>query len=156
MTFTWDKVINSIADQLAGIFPDGEGGCLYPIRRSPTQDTTYPCFFIFPMNPSIDDGLSGILERESGLDIVFVQQRNADDQNEGILAVQEALDEGLDMLTYSDGTDTCQLHLLERNATIEDQELHYKVTIRQRVSPPRDVILMETMEEDNVEIKGDD
>lgn len=155
MIFTWDNVINSIANQLASLFPDGNDGCVYPIRRSPTLDTDYPCFFIFPMNPSIEDGPSEVHRRETGLDIVFVQQRNIPDQYEGILAVLEALDEGMDMLDYTDGETTVKLHFLERNATIEDQELHYKVTIRERVYLPRDLSYMQVMEENNVEIKDD-
>lgn len=155
MIFTLENVINSIADQLAAIFPDGGGGCLYPIRRSPADDTEYPCFFIFLMNPSIDDQLSEYQKRETGLDIVFVQQRNIPDQNAGILAVLESLDEGFDMLQYTDGETTVPLHFIERNATIEDQELHYKVTIKQRVSLPKSPIYMQVMEEENVEIKND-
>lgn len=155
MTFTYENVINSIANQLAVLFPDGSGGCLYPIRQSPTEDTEYPCFFIFIMNPSIENELSEIHRRETGFDIVFVQQRNIPDQNAEILAVLETLDEGMDMLDYTDGTDTVKLHFLERNATIEDQELHYKVTMKQRVYLPREQNYMQVMEENNVEIKDD-
>lgn len=153
MTYTYENLINSIADQLARLFPDGNGGCIYPIRQSPTLDTDYPCFFIFPMLMTLEDEIDSVQRRGSSFDIVFVQQRNIPDQNAGILVIQETLDEGFDMLTYTDGETSCPLHVYERSSNIEDQELHYKFTLRQRISLPRDVIYMQTMEENNVEVK---
>lgn len=153
MTYTYDNIVNSIADQLAKLFPDGKGGCLYPIRKSPTLDTDYPCFFVFPMLMTLEDEIDRIQRRGSSFDIVYVQQRNIPDQNADIMAVQETLDEGFDMLTYTDGETSCPLHVYERSSNIEDQELHYKFTLRQRVSLPWDVIYMQTMEENNVEVK---
>ena len=153
MIYTYENIINSIADQLAAIFPATGGGCRYPIRRSPSEDTAYPCVYIFLMLPEMHDELSGVQKRTTSLDIIFVQQRNAPDQYGAIMAVLEALDAGFDMLTYTDGKSTWPLHVLDRNASIEDQELHYHITLQQRVSLPVAVDLMQTMEEANVEIK---
>lgn len=155
MTYTYENLINSIADQLARLFPDGNGGCRYPVRQSPALNAGFPCFFIFPVLMGIEDELSGIGKRESQFDIVYVQQRNIPDQNADIMAVQETLDEGFRMLTYSDGETTWPLHVYERSSSIDDQELHYKITLRQRVSVPKNVLYMQELEETNVEIKDD-
>ena len=153
MIYTYDRIINSIADQLAAIFPAPGGGCLYPVRRSPSQDTEYPCFYIFLTIPELYDEVGDKQKRVTGFDVVFVQQRNTPDQYGPIATVLEALDMGFKMLRYNDGESVVPLHVLERNASIEDQELHYKFTLKQRVSLPVPVELMQTMEEANVEIK---
>lgn len=154
MILTIQNIINSISEQLAMLFPDNMGGCKFHIRQSPTQNTDYPCFFIFVMNPSIEDEPGGRMVRELGFDIVFVQQRNEDDQNLGLYHVLEKLDEGFHILNYTDNYGNTVLHTNERNASIEDQELHYKFTIRARVRyDDYERILMRVMEEQNVEIK---
>ena len=133
MTFTISNIINSIADQLARTFPAPGGGCKYKIHGSPTFNAAPAGFYVFPVLPSISDEPSERVVRNIMLDVVFVQQRNLPDQNAQIYAVLEALDESFDLLTYTDGTETCVLHTYERSASIEDQELHYKFRLRQRV-----------------------
>lgn len=154
MVLSLDNLITSIADQLAWAFPGAEGGCRYPIRKSPTESTDYPCFFIFIMNATIEDQLSERMLREIGFDVVYVQQRNIPDQNDDLYKMLDKLDEAFAMLNYNDKFSTCKIHTQERNANIEDQELHYKFTIRARVSFDREAqVLMQVMEETNVEIK---
>ena len=153
MNLTINDLISSIADQLTRTFPAETGLCKYPIRKSPTLDTTYPCFFVFVVNPSIDDEPGGTNVRETRLDIVFVQERNVPDQNDELYNIMEKLDEAFDFVEYTDKYGTCLFHVYERNSTIEDQELHYKFTIRQRVWTSKVDIPMQNMEEANVEIK---
>ena len=133
MTFTIDNIIQSIAGQLTATFPDGKGGCKYLIHQSPTFNAAVPGFYIFPVLPSIGDEPSGRLIRDIMFDVVYVQQRNLPNQNAQIFSVLEALDESFDMLQFSDGVNTCPLHTYERNASIEDQELHYKFRLKQRL-----------------------
>lgn len=147
MIFTIQNVIESIALQLARIFPD------YPIKQSPSLDTEYPCFFIFMMPGSISDEVDGYQARSLGFDIVFVQQRNVPNQNVELIRVLEALDTGFDLLTYTDGTFEALLHVLTRDASIEDQELHYKITFRERVRFDRVEIPLRRLEELNVEVE---
>lgn len=85
--------------------------------------------------------------------MVYVQQRNAVGGNAEIQAVQEYLDEHLLLFDYSDGTGTMPLHTYDREASTEDQELHYKFHIRQRVSLPREFNPIMEMEGNNVNIK---
>ena len=119
MNFTIPKIIDSIAGQLATLYPNT------PVYDSPSYNTSYPCFYVFVMMPSIKDQIDGVELRDISFDIVYVQQRNSPAQNAELMSVLETLDEGFDMLTYVDGNDTTPLHTHDRNASIEDQELHY-------------------------------
>lgn len=148
MTFT----IANLMDSIAGVLKVGYPGC--PVYLGPNQQgTDYPCFFIFLMPSSIADEPDGRYFRDLGLDVVYVQERNAVGGNAEIQAVQEYLDEHLLIFNYSDGTGTVPLHTCEREASTEDQELHYKFHIRQRVSLPGDFNPMQVLEENNVEEK---
>lgn len=148
MTFT----IANLMDSIAGVLKVGYPGC--PVYLGPNQQgTDYPCFFIFLMPSSITDEPDERYFRDLGLDVVYVQERNAVGGNAEIQAVQEYLDEHLLIFNYSDGTGTVPLHTCEREASTEDQELHYKFHIRQRVSLPGDFNPMQVLEENNVEEK---
>lgn len=149
MTFTFANLIDSVAGQLRSIFGD------IPVYDSPTYNTEYPCFYVFLVNPQISDGVDGTYIRNTMLDIVYIQERDKSAQNEELINVLESLDEHMDMINYSDGEDTALLHTYERNGTIEDQELHYKLRIKQRMSVDKEHIYMNEMEEENAEIKGD-
>ena len=125
MTFT----IANLMDSIAGILKAGYPDC--PVYLGPNQQgTDYPCFFIFLMPSTIADEPDGRYFRDLGLDVVYVQERNAVGGNAEIQAVQEYLDEHLLIFNYSDGTGTVPLHTYEREASTEDQELHYKFHIR--------------------------
>lgn len=149
MTFTVQNIISSVAYCLQELYPG------IPVYDSPTIDTDFPCFYVFLMNPGISDDIIPYAKREIPLDIVYVQQRNVPNANQAIHAVAETLDEALDMLTYTDGSeeDPVPLHTYNRSWSIEDQELHYKITLRQRVTLPRSDVLMQTLEEANVEVE---
>lgn len=150
MTFTFEKLIDSIAGQLAENFKD------VPIYDSPSFNTSYPCFYVFLVNPKIEDGIDETYIRETMLDIVYIQERDSSAQNVELINVLEKLDECMDMITYVDGDESALLHTYERNGNIEDQELHYKLRIKQRMSVDKEHIYMDEMEEENAEIKGNE
>lgn len=147
MIFTISNIINSIAGQLATLYPN------VPVYDSPSYNTEYPCFYVFVTAPNIADEIDGVEMRDIGFDIVYVQERNSVAQNAELIEIMETLDEGFDVLTYDDGTLTAPLHTHDRSASIEDQELHYKFSIRQRVSREKEHIYMAEMEEQNVEVE---
>ena len=149
MIFTIANIINSIAGVLRERYPD------YPVYDSPNQQgTDFPCFFIFLMPSTITAEVDGRFYRDLGIEVIFVQQRNIVNGNAEIQAVQEYLDENLEFFRYSDGGgEPVPLHTYERQATTEDDELHYQFHIRQRVSIPREPNPMMTMEENNVSVK---
>ena len=100
------------------------------------------------------DQLSARDMRNIALDIVYVQERNTPDANAALYSVAETLDELLDVVPYSDGSDEdpVPLHTHERDYSIEDQELHYRLRISQRGSRPVTATPMQT-EETDVQIK---
>lgn len=149
--YTIPAVLDSLAGVLLAQYPD------YPVYTDANQQgTKVPCFFIFLMPSTIDRQIGNRYFRDLGIDIVFLQEPNVEDGNTEIHQVQEFLDYALQDFTYSDGTETAALHAYECEATVEDQELHYKFHIRQRVSKPIQVVLMQEMEANNVNIKQDD
>lgn len=146
MIFSLELIIKSIASQLAGEFN-------IPVYASATQQgAEYPCFFIFLMTGRIRDQIDRACLRDIGIDVVYVQERNAVNADLELLQIGDRLDQLLDMISYTDGTDTVPLHTHDREQSIEDQELHYKLYIRQRVSIPELFPLMMT-EETDVKIK---
>ena len=149
MTFTIDHVMNSLAGVLKAQYPD----C--PVYTSPNQQGThFPCFFIFLMPSTVTAEVDERFYRDLGIDIIFVQERNVVNGNAEIQSIQDYLDYSLETFPYTDGSgDIVPLHTYERQASVEDQEMHYQFHIRQRVSIPRTVNPMQEMEENNVSIK---
>lgn len=150
MIFTIPNLINSLAGVLKKGYPT------YKVYTGPNQQgTEYPCFFIFPMPSTIDDQVDERFYRDLGIDVVFVQQRNAVNGNAQLQEVQEYLDVNLELFEYTDGSNEppVWLHTYEREASTEDQELHYKFHIRQRVYIPRTPNPMRVLEENNVNIE---
>lgn len=149
MIFTLENVLNSLAGVIKAEYPD------YPVYMSPNQQSTkYPCFFLFFMPSKISGEVGSRSMRDLGLDIVFVQQRNIADGNEEIHQVAEYLDMSLESFLYQDGSgNAVPLHTFERTWQIEDEELHYQLHIRQRVSVPSIRSFMKKMEENNAYIK---
>ena len=150
MIYTINNLVQSVAGVLAASFPG------VPVHDSPTQQKSgYPCFYIFLRPSDIRDQLSARDMRNISLDVVYVQERNAPDANAELYSVAETLDELLDVVPYSDGSgeDPVPLHTHERDYSIEDQELHYRLRISQRVLKPVEHIPMQT-EETDVQVKS--
>lgn len=140
MIFTVNNLIDSLAGMLKSQYE-------YPVYASPNQQgTKYPCFFITQMLSDIEGQLGKRFLRDLGLDIVFVQQRNRINGYQEIREIAEFLDENLDSFIYSDGTDAVKIRTCEREWNIEDDELHYKFHIKQRVSVDKKTVYMEKME----------
>lgn len=150
MNFTVENVLQSISSFLLSQFPD------YPVYASQAPVVVkLPCFFLSLMPSSIDTEIDARFLREISVDIVFLQERNILNRTALIMAVVESLDYNLDFLTYADGAgQTVPLVCLDRNWQMEDGDLHYQITLKQRVARPATPILMQTMEANNVTEKG--
>ena len=149
MTFTISKLIDSIAGTLKTKWNT------IPVYESTNQQgTDYPCFFVFLVPSNIRDQIDQIEMRNLSFDVVYVQERNSTNGEAELYEIADALDDILDMITYSDGSreDPVPLHTHDRECSIEDQELHYQITIKQRVSHGREHNPMYRLEELNVNI----
>ena len=83
---------------------------------------------------------------------MFVQARNTPNAYAQIHSVADDLDVLMDTVEYTADGETVPLHTHEREWSIEDQELHYKLHIKQRVAKERRRNPMQS-EETNVETK---
>ena len=149
MIYSIEYLIQSVAGTLRSAFPGVD------IHDSPTQQKSgWPCFYIFLRPSDIRDQLSARDARNISLDVVYVQERNTPNGNAELYEIADTLDELLDVVPYSDGSDEdpVPLHTHERDYSIEDQELHYRLRISQRVSRPVGRTPMQT-EETDVQIK---
>lgn len=148
MIFTLENIL----DSLAGVLKEKYS---YPVYTSPNQQgTEYPCFFIFYMPSKIDGHVGNRYFRDLGVDIIFVQQRNIVNGNAEIMEVAGYLDGKLELFEYTDGTGgKAWIRTFDRQWQNEDDELHYQFHIRQRVSLPEDMVMMQRLEEGNASIK---
>jgi len=143
MIYTIENLIQSIAAQLKTVYP------ALPVYDTFTlQGNEYPCFFVFLMPSNISDQIDGVDKREIFFDIVYVQQRNITNAYADLYSVADTLDELLDVVNYTADGETVPLHTHERNYSIDDQELHYKIKIIARVSRPYTPNPMQTEETD--------
>ena len=150
MIFTLDNLIDSLAGVLKEKYPS------WPVYDSPLQQgTNPPCFFIFFMPSTIEGHVGERYIRDLGVDLVFVQQRHTVNGNRELIRIAEFLDENLEVFRYTGGAGTAWIRTFEREWQTEDQELHYKFHIRQRVKAEEEAIFMERMEENHVGIKED-
>lgn len=149
MTYSLNHIVNSIAAMLKEHWPE------YTVYDARTQQgTKYPCFYIQLMPSQINDEIDGREMRNIGLDVIFLQQRNLPDASQKLLDVADGLDELLDYISYTDGDHApVLLHTHDRNYSIEDQELHYKITLRNRVARDEIRIKINEVEEMNVEVE---
>ena len=149
MIYSIEYLIQSVAGTLRSAFPGVD------IHDSPTQQKSgWPCFYILLRPSNIRDQLSARDLRNISLDVVYVQERNTPNGNAELYSIADTLDDVLDVVPYSDGSaeDPVPLHTHERDYSIEDQELHYRLRISQRVSRPVTATPMQT-EETDVQIK---
>ncbi len=149
MTFTLTNLLYSIAAMLDTQFPD-----LPVYINTNQQGTQFPCFFVFVMDPTIKDEIDRRRMRRIGLDIVYIQQRNVPNIDSNNVAMQDALDELFDMITYTDGETSTAIHCYENAGHVTDDDLHYQFYIDARVSTPIAENPM-TTESTDVGIKGD-
>ena len=150
MIFTLENIVDSLAGVLCKKYPD------YPVYDSPNQQgTEFPCFFIFFMPSKSDSQIDERFQQDLGVDIIFVQQRNIVNGNAEILEISGYLDESLELFPYTDGSgEETFIRTYERQWQNEDMELHYQFHIKHRVAIPRDMNLMEEMEENHAFIKS--
>lgn len=146
MIYTLANLIDSVAGAISGLE--------YPIYASQTQQgVEVPCFFISLMPSEIQGQLSDRYMNSVSLDVVFLQQPNIPNATDKIYEVIDYLNEHLDTIVYSDGTESGLLRCLERKYHLEEMDLHYQITIKTRIYVDVDEPLLLQLEDLSVEIK---
>ncbi len=150
MKFKLEHTINSIAGQLKRAWPE------IPVYSNPNQQgTETPCFFIFFMPVEIENRIGRRMQRNVGIDVVYLTERNTTDSYDEMVEIGDTLDFMLEFVCYTDGTETQKLRTYEREWEIEDGEMHYQFYIKPIVSVPDNTPLIEEIEKLEGGIEGE-
>lgn len=143
MNFTLQTLAKSLADYLAPYLP---GVKFY---EDPNQQGSQPPMMFLQLRfGRLYPELGGYWIRHLGLDLVYLLDYNLPDLQQQYNQAAETLDLALDTFPYSDGAESRVLRCLERSWTIDQDELHYKFELRERVTlPAPSAPKMETLEQ---------
>ena len=126
----------------------------YPIYSSRRQQgVDVPCFFISIMPSTSTSELDGRFMNELGLDIVFLQQENTINDSNEMYKVWDFLNQNLELIPYTIEEESVLIHTYDRRMFVQAGDMHYQLTIKNRVSLPTDAVKMASLEELKYEIK---
>lgn len=127
---------------------------IYISNRQQEVDT--PCFFITMISSGSEVEMGRVYMNELVLDIVFLQDPNIVNAMEGVYAVLQYLDEHLELIPYEDPDleEEGVVHTYNRTSSIQDFDLHYHVTFKNRVYFAEENEKIKTLEDINVTIKA--
>ena len=147
---TYDYNIMNLLEGLAEVLSQ-QGYDIYISNRQ--QGVTTPCFFITMMSDDFAVEMGRMSMDTLRLDIVFLQDPNIVNAMDGIYTVMQYLNEHLGTIPYTDGENTTILRTYERHSHIQDYDLHYQVTFKNRIYLAETNTKMKTLEDIDVEIK---
>lgn len=154
MIFTLEALINSVAGVIKAGYPT-----MNVYGSATQQGAEYPCFFVQEIPSNLYPEINDRNRREIALDIIYVQERDIPNAREDMRGVIDFLDYNLDTFAYTEPAaegetpETCYLRAFSHAWSYEDQELHYKITVKALVGRERTEVKMQEMEEENAEIK---
>lgn len=131
MNFTVTTLAQSLADYLAPVLP---GVTMYEDPNQQGTDT--PCMFLQLRYSPTEKQLDGRFLRKVGVDLVYLEDFNIPDLHQKYLSAAQALDLVMDTFPYFDGDSpgTVLVRTYDREWTIDEDALHYKFELRERVS----------------------
>lgn len=129
-----------------------QGYDIYISNRQQGVDT--PCFFISMMSDDFAVEMGRMSMDTLRLDIVFLQDPNIVNAMDGIYSVLQFLNENLETIPYTDNGQTTLVRTYERSSQIQDLDLHYHVTFKNRVYFAAENEKIKTLEDINVTIKA--
>lgn len=110
------------------------------------QGVKTPCFFISLMPSTSQKQLGRSYFQQLALDVVFLQDPNIVNATDGIYAVIQFMDENLELIPYVDGEDEGVVHTYDRSYQLQEMDLHYHLTFKNRVYIEEDNPLMKSLE----------
>lgn len=146
MTYNIVNLLDGLASVLSGL-----GYNIYISNRR--QGVNTPCFFISMMSDDFAVEMGLMSMDELRLDIVFLQEPNIINATDGIYQVLQYLNEHLETIPYSENGQTTTVRTYERSSQIQDSDLHYHLTFKNRIYLSSTSTKMQTLEDIDVEIK---
>lgn len=141
MTFSIENIAQSIANHLADKLPEAT------FYEDPNQQkTALPCAFVQQTYSTITNRVGRRFLRHIGLDLTYLVDYNLPNMQQLYVAAAEVLDENMELIPYSDGTNTAQLHTYDRETRIDLDALHYKFELRVWVEPEEHSVPMQSMD----------
>ena len=110
------------------------------------QGVKTPCFFISLMPSTSQKQLGRSYFQQLSLDIVFLQDPNIINATDGIYSVIQFMDENLELIPYIDGEEEGLVHTYDRSYQLQEMDLHYHLTFKNRVYIDESSPLMKSLE----------
>lgn len=110
------------------------------------QGVKTPCFFISLMPSTSQKQLGRTYFQQLALDIVFLQDPNIVNATDGIYSVIQFMDENLELIPYIDGEEEGLVHTYDRSYQLQEMDLHYHLTFKNRVYIDESSPLMKSLE----------
>ena len=148
MTYTYN--IMNLLDGLAEVLSQ-QGYDIYISNRQ--QGVTAPCFFITMMSDDFAVEMGRMSMDILRLDIVFLQDPNIVNAMDGVYSVLQFLNENLETIPYTESEQTTLVRTYERSSQIQDLDLHYHITFKNRIYLAETNTKMKTLEDIDVKIK---
>ena len=110
------------------------------------QGVKTPCFFISLMPSTSQKQLGRSYFQQLALDVVFLQDPNIVNATDGIYSVIQFMDENLELIPYVDGEEEGLVHTYDRSYQLQEMDLHYHLTFKNRVYIEESDPLMKSLE----------
>ena len=110
------------------------------------QGVKTPCFFISLMPSTSQNQLGRSYFQQLALDVVFLQDPNIVNATDGIYSVIQFMDENLELIPYVDGEEEGLVHTYDRSYQLQEMDLHYHLTFKNRVYIEESNPLMKSLE----------
>jgi len=150
MIFTMPALSRSLAGYLA---PELPGASFHADPRQ--QGTKTPALFLRQTFAKMSPQLGGMVLRELGLDLVYLDRCFTVDEESRLQAAADVMDRLLETFPYSagEGEKPVRLRTYDRHWEIADSRLHYKFELRLRLTQAEDAALMQSIQALNMEEK---
>lgn len=147
---TYNYNIMNLLEGLAEVLSQ-QGYDIYISNRQ--QGVTTPCFFITMMSDDFAVEMGRMSMDTLRLDIVFLQDPNIVNAMDGVYSVLQFLNENLETIPYTENEQTTLVRTYERSSQIQDLDLHYHITLKNRIYLAENNTKMKTLEDIDVKIK---
>lgn len=110
------------------------------------QGVKTPCFFVSLMPSTSQKQLGRSYFQQLALDVVFLQDPNIVNATDGIYSVIQFMDENLELIPYVDGEVEGVVLTYDRSYQLQEMDLHYHLTFKNRVYIEESNPLMKSLE----------